>query len=147
MRLTPLPLQLGEIDLAVQDFEMAQSLRAYDPYSVACLGISLVHQGLVLLSQSTDEDAGRERTQQGLAELTSAVVGVSRSNSTGEELAMPAANGEVDIELQELILPSHAYDPFFLRGQCGPISVFFLPVDISLINNLAIDMDYHFYYA
>ena len=108
--------QLGEIDLAVQDFEMAQSLRAYDPYSTACHGISLVHQGLVMQSKNSEQEA-KERMKQGLSELTSAVSVVSRSSSTGEELAMPELNGRVDVELQELTLPSYAYDPFFLRGR------------------------------
>jgi hypothetical protein len=95
---------------------MAQSLRVFDPYSVSCYGISLVHHGLSLSSQG-DDAAGEEKIKQGIAELTSAVVVVSRSSTTGEELSLPSPTGHVDEELVSLTLASYAYDPFFLRGE------------------------------
>ena len=95
---------------------MAQSLRVFDPYSVSCYGISLVHHGLSLSAQG-DDAGGQEKIQQGMAELTSAVVVVSRSSTTGEELSLPSPTGHVDEELVPLTLPSYAYDPFFLRGE------------------------------
>lgn len=107
-------LQIGQIEEAVKDFEMAQSLRVFDAYSVSCLGISLVHYGLMLSGQG-DEIKGNEKTRQGLGELTSAVVVVSR-NSSGDELTLPSPNGTIDDALVDMTMTPHAYDPFFLRG-------------------------------
>lgn len=105
---------MGERAAAVSDFEMAQSLRYYEPYSVACLGLALVHQGLDLSAQDSDWE-GKEKIKQGLAELNSAVAVVSRS-PRGDELALPSIDGKVEKELEGLQMESTAYDPFFLRG-------------------------------
>lgn len=110
-------VQLGDIETAVNDFEMAQSLRVFDPYAVSCYGISLVHHGLSLSAQG-DPETGDEKIKQGIGELTSAVVVVSRNATTGEELSLPSPTGHVEEELVPLTLPSYAYDPFFLRGTC-----------------------------
>lgn len=95
---------------------MAQSLRIFDAYSVSCVGISLVHMGLTLVSRGEDA-AGRERMRQGLGELSSAVAAVSR-NDEGDELSLPSANGPTEDAVAGMTLASHAYDPFFLRGGC-----------------------------
>lgn len=95
---------------------MAQSLRLFDAYSVACLGISLVHWGLTLQAKGSAE-LGQEKVEQGIRELTSAVVVVSRHTTTGDELTMPSPDGTVYDELAAMTLSSQAYDPFFLRGE------------------------------
>lgn len=77
----------------------------------------MVHQGLIWQSQGRDID-GRERIDAGLAELTSAVVVVSRSQ-TGQDLILPSRESTVTLDgaLKDLTLPNYAYDPFFLRGE------------------------------
>jgi hypothetical protein len=99
---------------------MAQSLRPFDPYNVACLGIALVHQGLYFQGPGHDQEGdGKKKVDQGLSELTSAVMVVSRSR-TGEDLAVPGeAGNETDPDVQKVTMPHHAYDPFFLRGRCN----------------------------
>lgn len=108
---------LGDIESAVADFEMAQSLRIFDAYSVSCVGISLVHMGLTLVSRG-EEASGRERMRQGLGELSSAVAAVSR-NDEGDELGLPSTNGPREDAVAGMTLASHAYDPFFLRGMAN----------------------------
>lgn len=108
-------IQIGDLEAAVSAFEMAQSLRPFDPYSVACTGISLVHLGLSLQARGED-DAGEGKLEQGLNELTSAVVVVSRT-AAGDELAIPDPSTAMVPSLQEMMIPSYAYDPFFLRGE------------------------------
>jgi hypothetical protein len=106
---------MGQIVDAMNDFEMAQSLRTCDPYIVSCLGISLVHYGLQLVSTGQEYE-GREKTRQGFGELSTAILVVSR-NSAGEELTLPSPNGTVDEAMRGMTLGSEAYDPFFLRGE------------------------------
>lgn len=108
---------MGQVEAAMNDFETAQSLRLFDAYTVSCVGISLVYYGLHLIAEGNDT-LGREKTRQGLGELTTAVVVVSR-NSQGDELVVPddQLDHSVEAERRGSYMGSDAYDPFFLRGK------------------------------
>lgn len=108
---------MGQVEAAMNDFETAQSLRLFDAYTVSCVGISLVYYGLHLIAEGNDT-LGREKTRQGLGELTTAVIVVSR-NSNGDELIAPDDHSDDRVEEDRTwrYMGSDAYDPFFLRGE------------------------------
>lgn len=103
--------QLGDISAALQAFQLAQSLRPFDPYTTACTGIAYVHMGLQLQSEGAASEAN-DRTSQGIAELTSAVGVVMAVTRGGSPEAISGAGcGKADS-----LSSSRAYDAFFLRG-------------------------------